>query len=91
MMLAEVRRTIPTLCGLPLQLAIDASLTSHVELKAKLNLVDLLHQRPDADSLVFYWVFWNVLRLTSRKIHEYYYDEFRSRLHLFSIYSEYLT
>uniref|UniRef100_A0A914ZTX6 Vitellogenin n=2 Tax=Parascaris TaxID=6254 RepID=A0A914ZTX6_PARUN len=52
MMLVEVRRTIPTLCGLPLQLAIDASLTSHVEFKAKLNLVDLLHQRPDADSLL---------------------------------------
>lgn len=57
MMLAEMQRTIPTLCGLPLQLAIDASLTSNVEFKAKLNLVDLLHQRPHADALVRHWIF----------------------------------
>ncbi|VDM39079.1 unnamed protein product [Toxocara canis] len=51
-MLAEVRRTLPTLCGLPLQLTVDAALSSHVEYKAKLNLVDLLHQRPDADAFL---------------------------------------
>ncbi|VDK17474.1 unnamed protein product [Anisakis simplex] len=52
LMLVDVRRLLPTVCGLPLQIALNAAVKSKVSYKAKLNLVDLLHQRPNADALL---------------------------------------
>lgn len=52
MIVFELSQTFPTLSGLPLQFLLNASLAVKMDGKMRLNLVQLLRQKGDADGLV---------------------------------------